>query len=407
MLNAAQTQIDSPAIVRLARQPVFDDAFEVVGYSVLVNGAGLEGADSEERMEVLSSFVSHYADRVAGSFPAFLRLDSAQLQLGLGQVLPRQRTVIEVVDSARVRQDSVVQIKQLAAQGFVIALADFALTRQVLPLLAVARYVKIDITRFTNQQLVQQIKALAAFPVKLVASNIHSHEQFELCRQLGFQFFQGTFLCRPRKVCSNTVQARRSTVTELLAKVNDPEVTASDLAAIIRTDGAMIVGLLRIVNSAFYGMNRKIRTAREAIALLGLQRIRAWVTLLSVASLEDKPEELLRSAMIRARMAELLALRTDQDKPDTFFMVGVLSMLDAVLDLPMSEIVSELPLFKEMEQALLERQGRMGRALHCIEAQERGVWSHVQYAGLSQESIQECWLEAIEWAKHMNRAVKP
>jgi EAL and modified HD-GYP domain-containing signal transduction protein len=192
---------------------------------------------------------------------------------------------------------------------------------------------------------------------------------------------------------------------ELLAKVNDVDVGVKELVQTIRRDGGLIVRLLRIVNSAFYGMNRKVHTTKQAISLLGLQRIRAWVALLAVANMDDKPSELIATAMIRARMAELLAIETGVAHSERYFVAGILSMLDAMMDRPMSEIVEELPLTQDLEDALLRRDGEIGRALYCIEAHERAVWSLVHFGGLSANQIQDCWLESIEWAKQISIAV--
>jgi EAL and modified HD-GYP domain-containing signal transduction protein len=395
---------EAPALpLRLSRQPVFDGSLEVMGYSLLMRSS--DGRLDEKADVVLGTFASHYADRVVGGQQAFVRVGAGQLAQGVERVLPKARTVLEITDSTSGVTELLEIVTRLSDSGYTLALGDFALTREVVPLLNHVQYVKLDVGRFTNRQLVKQIKVLRRHELELVASNIHSHEQFELCRELGFDYFQGTFLCRPRDVKAEEVKVQRSAVMELLAKVNDPEAGVKEIVETIRRDGGLVVRLLRIVNSAFYGMNRKVHTTKQAISLLGLQRIRAWVALLAVANMEDKPSELLMTAMIRARMAELLAMETGVANSERYFVGGILSMLDAMMDRPMTDLVAELPLTQDMCAALLDRKGNMGKALHCIEAHERAVWSLVHFGGLSANQIQDCWLKSIDWAKQISVAV--
>jgi EAL and modified HD-GYP domain-containing signal transduction protein len=403
MLHAPQIAAVPEMSLRLSRQPVFDKEYEVLGYSLLMRGQ--DGCSSDAVEDILISYASRYADRVVGDQLAFVRVGRAQLEQGSEKILPIARTVLEIENSAFVDEGLVESIRNLVSQGFMVALGDFVLTRESKQLLSNVQFVKVDVPRFNNKQLLSQMKVLKRFGIKTIASNIHSHEQFELCQQLGFDFFQGTFLCRPRDVKAQGVQAQKTAVMELLSKVNDPEVGVKELVATIRRDGGLVVRLLRIVNSAFYGMNRKIHTTSQAISLLGLQRIRAWVTLLAVTNLDDKPNELIATAMVRGRMAELLALEADVQSADQYFVAGILSMLDALMDQPMKALVEELPLSPELRKALVHRRGEMGRALYCIEAHERAVWSLVQYGGLTSTKIQDCWLEALEWTRQMSMRV--
>jgi EAL and modified HD-GYP domain-containing signal transduction protein len=404
MLHAPQTTAQNSIALRLSRQPVFDAAFEVVGYALLMRGD--DGASDARPEAILSSYASQYADRVVGGQKAFVRIGEEQLAQKLEKVLPTSRTILEIANSSQASEQLGEHVKRLNREGYSIALGDFVLTRAVQPLLESAHFVKLDVPRFTNEQLVKQIKFLKQFDVQTIAANIHSHEQFELCQELGFDFFQGTFLCRPRDVKSEAVKVQRNTVMELLAKINDPETGVKELVETIRSDGGLVVRLLRIVNSAFYGMNRRVHTTQQAISLLGLQRIRAWVALLAVADLDDKPDELILTAMVRARMAELLATEIDSDHPECYFIAGILSMLDAMMDVPMKELVDELPLTVELRKALLHRRGDMGRALYCVEAHERAVWGLVNFGGLTSTQIQDCWIESVEWARQMSMAVR-
>ena len=146
-------------------------------------------------------------------------------------------------------------------------------------------------------------------------------------------------------------------------------------------------------------------TTQQALALLGMQRLRAWVALLAMSTLDDKPQEILVNCLVRARTAENMARATGQTKPCRYFIAGMLSLLDAVLDQPMDQLVDELPLTPDLRQALLTRKGDVGRALHSIEAQERGAWKHMAFQHLTPTEVQSCWLESLQWTRNIAQAL--
>ena len=161
--------------------------------------------------------------------------------------------------------------------------------------------------------------------------------------------------------------------------------------------------LLKYVNSAALALPRRIESIHQAVVLVGLQNIRNWSLLLSASLIDNKPIELVVTAMVRGRMAELLASACDYENPDAYFTVGLFSALDALMDNTMEEILTQLPLAEHIVGALLRHSGRHGIVLECVLAYERGDWESVRCAGLSINRISDCYLEALHWADQMRR----
>ncbi len=168
---------------------------------------------------------------------------------------------------------------------------------------------------------------------------------------------------------------------------------------------ALSYRLLRLINSAFYSPSKPIESIRQAVVYLGSTAIKNWATLLSLAKVENKPDELITTALVRAKMCELFAQQVAPKDKDSFFTVGLFSTLDAMMDAPIDEILSSLPLAEEVSAALLEHEGQAGKALACTMAYERGNWDQVEFEGLDDDNIQDVYLQAVTWADELTSAI--
>ena len=160
-----------------------------------------------------------------------------------------------------------------------------------------------------------------------------------------------------------------------------------------------------MVNSAFYARSTKIETIRQALLLLGMKTIKTWTSLLTLASIDDKPHELMMTAMVRAKMCEALAEVTRQDEKRTFWLVGLFSILDALMDRPMPEVLQALPLTESITQAILHYDGILGSVLRCVLAYERGNWDEVNRLGLDRGEATNAYLKAIVWENETSAAL--
>jgi EAL and modified HD-GYP domain-containing signal transduction protein len=188
---------------------------------------------------------------------------------------------------------------------------------------------------------------------------------------------------------------------EVLVKLQEPDIEPDDLAATINQDVNLSYKLLRLINSAFFGLPREVNSTKQAVMMLGFNKIKTWASLLCLAGMDDKPNELRGLAMIRARMCELLA-KYYRGQPDAFFAAGLFSTLDAILDRPISEITENLPLSEELKTALNQQKGPAGFALHDALNYERGEWQLLQHSPIPKEVLVRTYLDSINWARELN-----
>lgn len=389
--------------VLLARQPIFDADLSVVAYELLFRSgeatrAHFVDGDQASSRVIRNTFMDADLERVVGPYPAHLNITANLVRNGTTRLLPRSRVVLELQRDVLGDRRLALDLRDLAEDGYDLALDDFSWTDDERDLLPTVSMIKVDVSKHDLGRLEQRMDELAAYPVELAAVRVETPEILERCIDLGFHLFQGYFLCRPNAVRGRSLPTSRLVVLQLLKEVFDPDVTIPELERLIRRDVSLSYRLLRIINSAYYSLPRKVHSIRDALVLLGLRFIRQWVTLLALAGLENKPPELFKVAMVRARMAEGLARQAKFRDTDPFFVTGLFSVLDAAMDQPLPTLLRDLPLERPVVEALLHRQGVLGEALDCVIAHEQGAWSGVSFRDLPTTDIQSAYFEAVDWA---------
>ena len=390
--------------VFVGRQPIYDRRLAVVGYELLFRAGGLsetaEFADPDRASTqvILNTFLEIGLEQLVGDKPAFLNLTRGFLLGEYSFPFPRNRVVLEVLESIEVDDAVVAAVRDLTQRGYQIALDDFTYHPRLAPLVEMADIVKLDVLQCGRAELRDHVAELRRHDVRLLAEKIETQDMYEFCRAEGFDYFQGYFLCRPKTVGAQVVRAGRLASLRLLSRVQDPDIRLDELEGIIRQDVGLSFKLLRLVNSAFYTLPVQIQSIRQTLLLLGLQRIRAWASLLLLAGIEEKPHELMVTAMVRARMSERLGAARGEPDVDAYFTAGLFSTLDALMDMPMEEVLRELPLSGELAKGLLRGEGGIGEVLACVLAYERGDWERVVCPGVEQEGIAKAYLEAVRWA---------
>jgi EAL and modified HD-GYP domain-containing signal transduction protein len=211
--------------------------------------------------------------------------------------------------------------------------------------------------------------------------------------------FQGYFFCKPKNVEGRRLAPSSLACLQLLEKLTDPEVAVADLEAIVVQDVSLSYKLLRFINSPYFGIRKEIVSVRHAMVLAGIETVRSLSAMISLAQIEDKPDELMMLALTRAKMCELLGREVGEDRESSYFTVGLFSLLDAILDRPMVEILAQLPLALELEEAISERSGSLGAVLRSAESFERGDWIGIKVLGIDPIKAQTAYLESLAWAE--------
>ncbi|MEN0037505.1 MAG: HDOD domain-containing protein [Cellvibrio sp.] len=400
------------AIPLLARQPIFNGNMQVVAYELLCRNNDLKfisttDGDAASSQVLLNAFTELPIEQVVGKHKAFVNF--TRTLLNSPPPFSKQKLVIEVLEGQQVDAAMLHSLKQLREQGYTIALDDFELDENSQNLVAYADIIKLDVLALTPEKLQQHITYLKPFGVTLIAEKVETYEMFEQCKALGFDLFQGYFLAKPRVITGRKISENKQSVLQLLSALHDADAPIDKIERMIARDTLLSFKLLRLVNSAAFGLSRNVESLRQAIMLLGMNKLRNWVNLLALSNLSGKPHELSIAALTRARMCEKIAAVINQrSRPDSYFTVGLLSTLDAFLDSPLEELLGTLSLSEQLNQAMLNHSGPEGMVLQIVQAHEQGHWQeidwdHLAELGLTTEKMAEIYVDSLYWvAETMN-----
>ena len=258
--------------------------------------------------------------------------------------LPSDRVVLEVPGAIEADELTLAAMSNLRARGYRIAHDNFVYDRSRHRVVESADIVKLDVVGRDQRVIAQQVAALAPYTAQLLAAKVENYELFEACRSLGFDLYQGYFFCTPKLVTTKGIPSNHLDRLRLIARLEAPDVEFEALKTLISRDIGLSYRFLRYANSAFFSMGRKVDSVQDALVLLGEQTVKRWTTLIVLAGIQGKPHELIVTALVRARMCELLAGRFDARERDAFFTTGLFSVVDALMDVPMDEVVEWLAL---------------------------------------------------------------
>jgi EAL and modified HD-GYP domain-containing signal transduction protein len=398
----------------LARQPIFDGNMKVVAYELLCRNSELKfitstDGDAASSEVLLNAFTELSIEEVVGTHKAFVNFTRTLLHSP--PPFSRQKLVIEVLEGQLVDAAMLFALKQLREKGYTIALDDFELSEETHDLIAYADIIKLDVLALSLEKLKYHVDYLKPFGVTLIAEKVETYEMFEHCKTLGFDLFQGYFLAKPRIIRGRKIAENKQSVLQLLSALHDPNIAIDKIERMIASDTLLSFKLLRLVNSAAFGLSRDVESLRQAIMLLGVNKLRNWVNLLALSNLSGKPHELSITALMRARMCETLAARMNHhSRQDSYFTVGLLSTLDAFLDTPLEELLGNLSLNEQLNQAMLNHSGPEGMILEIVQQHEQGQWEEINWeylaeADITAEHLAEIYIEALRWVADTMRTL--
>lgn len=393
--------------VYIARQPIFDRNLDVAFHELLYRSdahadvAHVVNKEQATSELLVNSLIEIGLDRIASKERVFINFTREYIVGDWALPLAPRRVGLELLENETPDARLVDALRERAKQGFMIALDDFIYEPQYDPLLKVAHIVKLDVLALGEEGLRDQVEILKRFPVKLLAEKVETHTQFDLCRSLGFDYFQGFFISQPELLSGTGLRTSRYATLQLLSEVQDPDISLSRLEEVLSQDVALSYKLLRYINSAFFNLSRELKTVRQALVYMGLRALRAWASLVIVLDADDRPHALKELALTRARFCYCLAERLGEEDTGPFFTVGLFSTLDALLGQPMQEVLGSLPLSDETKDALINHSGRVGHILRCAVEHERGQWSECEDLPLTPSEVTEAYCEALAWTEDL------
>ena len=404
---------DSREGAYVARQPILDASGQVFGYELLYR-SGADAVSCQDPHDLAAARVLSDAvltlglDTLTGGRKAFINVTRHMLLNDLVSVLSPEAVVIEVLENVGFDEPVVAAVKGLRDRGYAIALDDFTFDVGADVLLPYARYVKVDVLGTPVDER-RRIEKAVKPGTKLVAEKVETAEAFAEARGLGYHYFQGYYFCRPTTFSGGALSARRLAYARLLAALNKTNVSVNSIEDLIKHDASLTYRVLRCINSAAFGIRREIQSIRQALVLLGLDQVRKWASVWALAGLNGgASSEIVTIAILRARSCEIVAAEAiGQDHASEFFLLGLCSLLDAMLGQPMSTAVAELPLSDTVRGALLGEQNRARSVLDAVIAHERGEWDEAARIAatlpVKAERLPAAYADSLKWARELTQ----
>lgn len=390
--------------VLFTRQPIFDKALKVFGYELLYQEAGFAGKQvDDERITaartILSTFLEIGADRVVGSGMIFLDiprtfvLDEELIPMFEGQ------SVLELPHDIQTTDEFIAGINRLRDAGYYLALDGFSGTDTQTTIAAHMDYVKIDVSDLDEGAISGYQARLQGMPCKTLAYHVDTHLLCDKCIKLGFDYLQGDFLSKPKTIESAVLGSNKAVMLDLVRKLMDPDSSIDDIARTLSLDIAMTYKLLRYINSASFPNRSQVDTIQEALMLVGIDAVRNWASMVVISEMSSEAsEEMVITALVRARMCEQIGLQTKNKTASQMFVVGLFSLLDSLLHRPMVDILDELSLVSAIRFALLDYEGELGRILKEVVLYEKGAWQELAAEGFDEQLFARLYPDAIAWA---------
>lgn len=383
----------------VGRQPIFDVRRRVVGYELLFRGAGGHVAGDAMTADVLvRTCLDMGLNRLVGDKLAFVNTTRSYLVGDNDIPFPPRQTVLDIVEEVPGDDEVIAGCRRMAQNGYTLA-ADGRSREGYDPLLELVSMIKVDVSDLSEAELRTAVLYCSAYGAKLVAKRVETYDQLEMCQRLGFDLFQGYLLSKPEIVEGRALPPGRLTCLRILDRLCDPEVKTREIEDIVKSDPSLSFRFLRMAGAgAARGFSRRVNSVREGVVLVGQRRLKAWVSLMLLAEdPRDGIDEQLTIAMTRAKMAEELAIRSVPSLTEQAFTAGLVSALDLLLASPLPEVMAQLSLGLEIEEAVLGANGTLGSILADVKAWELGVGVDVA-CGLSHEMVNEAYIEAVRWA---------
>ena len=395
--------------IYIGRQPIFNRNLDLFAYELLYranneqNAAGGIEHDHATTRVMINTFLDFGLEQVAGKKPVFINLPRSFIVGDNPLPFPKERVVLEILEGIEIDEPFLNALRKLRADGYKIALDDFIYHPDLRPLVALSKIVKIDFRVLSRERIREHVAALQEYKVALLAEKIETPDEFELAKELGFDYFQGYFLCKPHIVAGRSLPSNRLAILRLLCELLDPAKTIAELADLVSQDVALSFKLLRSLNSPFYALPKRIDSIHHAIVYLGMQQIKQWASLIVLANIADKPSQLMVMALTRGKMCELLGEALHEKNKAGLFTVGMFSLLDALMDSNLENILVDLPLAAEVKAALLNHEGTMGQMLRAVLAYEQGRWNEVNFPSLKPAELSDIYLQAVAWTDQVHQ----
>lgn len=397
-------------IAYVARQPIFDRYKKLFGYELLFRDGSknyYEHVDGDEASNtvIANSFLLMGMQTVTGGVRAFINFTTNLLINKVATSLPKEMIAVEILEDVEPNEEIILACRNLKQLGYLLVLDDFVFHPRFQPLIELADIIKVDFLNTSSEERISILKHVGLSKSKFLAEKIETLEQYEEAYNMGFTYFQGYFFSKPIILSVKEIPNSKLNYLRLLYEINQPTVNFEDIEAILREDVSLSYKLLKFLNSAHFGFRSKVNSIRQALMLLGTEEVRKWASLLTLKGLgEDKPDQLILSSIIRAKLGEAVARKIGlKDQASNAFFMGMFSMIDVFLSRPLNEILTELPIPKEVKKALEGEDNQLRDIFELIVSYEKGNWNqfsiYAEKLRIDEAIMPQIYFEALDSAE--------
>ncbi len=395
----------------IARQPIFTTQRNVFGYELLFR-TSLENFFPQQHAEIAAAAMVDNVflfgmEHLTQDRQAFMNCSRDFLVRDYSTLLPKEHVVLEILETIEPDDEVVAAVRRLKQAGYTVALDDYKDSPEWRRLVPLADYIKVDVLATPVEEQQRLAREFAGTNVKLVSEKVETYEVFERTMRCGYKYFQGYFFSKPEMLTRHDIPAYKLNYLLVLQAANRPELDLKEIAERIKAEASLSYRLLRYLNSPAFFLARDVSSIPHALRLLGEEGVRKWVSLMAIASMgEDKPQELVVLPLIRARFCELLAPPAGIEQAgNDLFLLGLLSALDAILDMPMEDVLKEIAIQHEIRDALLGEENLLRRVFDVAVMYERGSWDRLDDAAarmrIIPEAIPDRFIQAVDWTRQI------
>lgn len=395
--------------VFVARQPIFDRHQKVIAYELLFRkdlSNFYENTDADQAtLDVISNgFLLIGMENLTGGKKAFINFTESLLKTDLVATLPKELIVVEILEDVEVTEEIIYSCKKLKDLGYTLALDDFVFEPKFQPLIDLVDIIKVDFKLTLGDERREVIKKISSKKIKFLAEKVETMEEYISAIEDGYSYFQGYFFSKPVILTAKDMRSNKNNHVMLLSELSNHEIDFKKIENIIKKDVSLSYKLLKFINSASFGFKSKVDSIIHALLLLGKEDVSKWVYLIALRDMgENKPDELMRTSVIRAKFGEMLAPKLGMEgrSSDLFFM-GILSLIDTITNLPMEEALSQMPINQDIKDALIGKENIFRDVYELITAYEVGNWNKFSaYAtkmNFDETKAPELYVKCLEWS---------
>ncbi len=393
----------------MARQPILDNNKNLYGYELLFRDGEANAFPNINDDEATSKLITEHhllmgVEKITGGQLAFINFSADTLIHHFPTSINPKSMVIEILETVPISRELLTACRELHRMGYQLALDDHDFDPKWDIFLPYISIIKVDVQQFNLLQISKYISRIKHYNVVLLAEKVETAAEFNKLRQLGFHLFQGYFFARPEMLKHKKIASSKLNLMLLIAEASKVELDFDQLSQIVERDLGLSYKLLRFVNSASFAREKPIGSLKHAMVYMGEAELKKFIALLALANLsENNGSELLNMSVVRARFCDQLAnLNQDPANPPTAFLTGLFSLVDALLEQPLAELLDDLPILPEIKIALLQHSGRLGKYLELAKAFEQANWEKQQQ--LTRQVLNKAidlspvYLEAVQWA---------